>query len=421
MTKIIVGARTSPLSLVQVQEVLNELRVFSPQTQFEIIAVKTTGDKDRTTSLRDLDKTDFFTKEIDDMLLNGTCRIAIHSAKDLPDPLPQGLKIIALTFGKDSSDSLVMQQHCTIDSLPSGAIIATSSKRREDNVKQLRPDLSFVDIRGTISERLEVLESGQIDGVVIAEAALIRLNLTHHNRVKLPGATTPLQGQLAILARCDDAEMETLFAPLDSRKKKLYLGLKMPQELIDQAIHYPLIQIIPRKTDRSITEGINYFDEATHIIVTSQSTLEILTGLIDITKNDDKAWVAVGKKTAEALMKAEIKNVMIAEEETAEGIVELLKKLNLTDAKVLWPHAAQARPVIRDYLRDAGINFFDFILYDTKASKPPFEPQFENIEELYFTSPSTVEAFIKFFGSIPQDKIVHAIGRITEESIKSTR
>ncbi|NGX61316.1 MAG: Porphobilinogen deaminase [Chlamydiae bacterium] len=212
--RIIVGARESRLSQKQVEEVLQEVQQFDSEVEFLPLFVKTHGDKDRKTSLRDLDKTDFFTKEIDEKLLAGECRIAIHSAKDLPEPLPEGIELIALTRGIDPSDSLVLPPGIRLEDLPKGAKIATSSLRREENVRQMRDDLTFVDIRGTIEERLAKLMQGEIDGLVVARAALIRLDLTHLNRLTLPGETAPLQGQLAILARQDDLPMKILFTKI---------------------------------------------------------------------------------------------------------------------------------------------------------------------------------------------------------------
>ena len=213
---IVVGARSSPLSLAQVKEVQREINIHAPKIIFECRLLKTHGDKDQKTSLRTLDKTDFFTKELDEMVLNGNCRIAIHSAKDLPAHLPAGLKIVAITKGLTSDDVLVLRKGMHIDTLPTGSIIATSSIRREEAVKELRQDLAFMDIRGPIQERLLKLNRGVADGIVVAEAALIRLGLTRLNRFKLPGPTTPLQGQLAILSRADDQEMIELFKPLDA-------------------------------------------------------------------------------------------------------------------------------------------------------------------------------------------------------------
>lgn len=217
-TKIItVGARSSPLSRKQVEEVLQELQQHHPNVQFNIHYTLTTGDRDKQTSLRTLDKTDFFTKEVDELVLKDQCRIGIHSAKDLPDPLANGLILICLTKCIDSSDSLVLRPGNTLTTLQRGAKIATSSKRREEAVSQLRSDFNYGDIRGTIEERLKKLENGEVDGVVVAEAALIRLGLTHLNRITIPGPTAEGQGRLAILAKANDQEMLQLFACMDNR------------------------------------------------------------------------------------------------------------------------------------------------------------------------------------------------------------
>ncbi len=181
------GARSSPLSRAQVDEIREEFGL-----ECDVLWVETMGDLDKKTSLRTLEKTDFFTRELDQMLLEGKIDLAIHSAKDLPDPLPKGLKIAALSKGLDPRDSLVIKREPV-------EWVATSSLRREEAVKRLFPNCRFVDLRGTIQERLDA----DVDGVVIAEAALIRLKLTHLKRVFLPGETSPLQGKLAIVCRGD--------------------------------------------------------------------------------------------------------------------------------------------------------------------------------------------------------------------------
>ena len=212
-----VGARSSPLSQAQVKELHAALQCHYPAIQFDIHYMKTTGDNDQVTSLRTLDRTDFFTKEIDQWVLQGKGRIGVHSAKDLPVPLPKGLAFFCLTRGIDPSDSLVLRSQDTLSSLPIGAKIATSSIRREETVKQLRQDLCFCDVRGTIEQRLAKLHTREVDGVVIAEAALIRLGLTHLNRLRLPGKTAEGQGQLAVVGREEDQEIKKLFACLDIR------------------------------------------------------------------------------------------------------------------------------------------------------------------------------------------------------------
>lgn len=208
-----VGARSSLLSKAQVDEVYQAIACFVPHLQFQPLWIETKGDCDKTTSLRYLEKTNFFTDEIDRRQLEGEFRISIHSAKDLPDPLHPDLTIVALTKGVDPSDSLVVQEF----PLPQGARIGTSSLRREAFLKAWQPDLICVDMRGTIDERLQLLDLGSVDGVVLAEAALIRLKQTHRPRLRLEGEVAPLQGRLAVVALKSDTEIKQLFKSIDTR------------------------------------------------------------------------------------------------------------------------------------------------------------------------------------------------------------
>ncbi len=214
--KLSAGARSSPLSRAQLEEIHAQLSIHHPQIEFAPIWASSPGDRDRCTSLRTLCKTDFFTRDLDRMLLAKEIRIAIHSAKDLSEPIPVGLSIVALTRGVDPRDSLVLRAGAAIDSLRPGARIAVSSERREAAIVRLRADLRCIDVRGTIGERLALLEKGEADGLVLAEAALIRLKMTHLNRMILPGESTPLQGRLAVLARSDDTEMKRIFQVIDA-------------------------------------------------------------------------------------------------------------------------------------------------------------------------------------------------------------
>jgi hydroxymethylbilane synthase len=210
-----VGARSSALSRAQVEEVLLSLRLHYSEISFDPIWISTYGDADLLQSLKGMDKTDFFTREIDQMLLHEQIRIAIHSAKDLPSPLPAGIVCVALTKGVDPSDSLVLRDADSLEALPEGAKIATSSIRREAMIRKIRSDLTCVEVRGPVDQRLQALYEGYIDGLVVAEAALIRLNKTDCNRIRLAGPVAEFQGQLAVLARLGDSQMEALFACLD--------------------------------------------------------------------------------------------------------------------------------------------------------------------------------------------------------------
>ena len=208
------GARSSPLSRKQVEEVAREIQLYHPHVRLIPQWLETTGDKDKKTPLKEVHQSDFFTKEIDELQIRRNFRISIHSAKDLPKPLREELMIVAITQGVDPRDVLVLPEGMSIEDLPYNALIGTSSIRREKALQQLRGDLIAIDIRGTIQERLALLERGKVHALLMAEAALIRLNLTHINRVFLPIEPEPLQGRLAIIARKDDWEMKELFQSL---------------------------------------------------------------------------------------------------------------------------------------------------------------------------------------------------------------
>lgn len=215
---ISVAARSSSLSQEQVTEVLELLRQHHPKVSFNSTWMSTVGDNDQTTSLRDLDKTDFFTRELDEALLSDKVQVTIHSAKDLPEPLPEGISVVALTRSLDPRDMLVPAEHYGTGKLPKNPVVGTSSERREAAVLHKYPQAIIKDIRGSIISRLGQLDAGDYDAVVMPECALLRLKMTGRARVPLHGESAPLQGQLAITARSGNAEMAHLFACIDTRE-----------------------------------------------------------------------------------------------------------------------------------------------------------------------------------------------------------
>jgi len=164
LRRLRIGSRTSPLALKQVDEVAEALRA-AAGCAVETVGCDTAGDRDRTTSLVGLDGTDFFTDAIDRSLLDGEIDIALHSAKDLPDPLPEGLLLAALTRGVDSRDVFIGP--CGLDAMPVGARIGTSSERRRAMLAAVRPDLVAADIRGNVDDRIAQLDRGEYDGLIL--------------------------------------------------------------------------------------------------------------------------------------------------------------------------------------------------------------------------------------------------------------
>ncbi|MCP4050942.1 MAG: uroporphyrinogen-III C-methyltransferase [bacterium] len=206
-------SRSSRLALLQVNEVMSKLAA----VKYSIKTISTYGDKNKHIPLSSDIEPDFFTKEIDEALLKKEGDIAIHSAKDLPFPLPEYLTVIALTEAFDKKDALISINGCKLTDLPRGARIGTSSLQRKNQILGVRPDLEIVDIRGSIEERTALLDSKQIDALIVAACALKRLNLENRISEILEFPTHYHQGNLAVTAVVDRADMRVLFNSIDIR------------------------------------------------------------------------------------------------------------------------------------------------------------------------------------------------------------
>lgn len=208
--RIVIGTRPSPLALKQVEEAAG---IFGLK-DYEIRTYDTSGDKDRRTPISEIEGTDFFTDSLDQALLKGDIDCAVHSAKDLPEILPAGLKVAAFTEPLDPSDALVSKNNLKLKELPYGAKIGASSARRKEQLKKFRSDFHIIDIRGNIDERLKKFEQWNLDGLIVATCALIRLNLDARITERIPAEILrphPLQGALAITIRANDYETEKIF------------------------------------------------------------------------------------------------------------------------------------------------------------------------------------------------------------------
>ena len=196
--KIRVIARGSRLSRLQVEEVFKNF----PELAYEIKYLESYGDKNQQISLLNGEApADIFTRELDDAIRQGDADIAIHSAKDLPYPLPEDIEVIALFPAFDTTDSLVSRGHKKLAELPAGSIIGTSSPLRKKGLNELRPDLTIKGIRGCIEERVQQVKDGKYDAAIVATCALKRLGMEDEIAEVLPFPTHPLQGLLAITAK----------------------------------------------------------------------------------------------------------------------------------------------------------------------------------------------------------------------------
>lgn len=200
--KIRVIARGSRLSRLQVEEVFKNF----PELAYEIKYLESYGDKNQQISLLNGEApTDIFTRELDDAIRQGDADIAIHSAKDLPYPLPEDMEVIALFPAFDTTDSLVSRDHKKLAELPAGSIIGTSSPLRKKGLNELRPNLTIKGIRGCIEDRVQQVKDGKYDAAIVATCALKRLGMEDEIAEVLPFPTHPLQGFLAITALKESA------------------------------------------------------------------------------------------------------------------------------------------------------------------------------------------------------------------------
>lgn len=214
-----IGTRGSPLALAQAEAVRDALISAHPDLKgaVEIVVIKTTGDKILNQALATIGGKGLFTKEIDEAMLEGSIDIAVHSMKDVPTWLPDGIVLPCMTRREDTRDAFISNKVATLDDLPSGAVVGTAALRRQAQIKIRRPDIKIVTFRGNVQTRLKKLGAGEVDATLLAYAGLKRLGMesvaTHvmSENDFLPAVG---QGAVGITCRTDDKAAHDLLAPL---------------------------------------------------------------------------------------------------------------------------------------------------------------------------------------------------------------
>ena len=225
---LVIGSRGSKLALTQAGLIKAELEALNPSIEVRIEIIKTSGDV-KTDPLSVIGGQGVFTKELEEALLDGRIDMAVHSLKDLPTIIPERLVLAAICKREDPRDALVLSRkldglHGSVRALPKGAIVGTSSPRRLAQLKHLRGDLIFNDLRGNVDTRLRKLDEGQYDALVLACAGLRRLGL--ENRISAPLPTSQMlpavgQGALGIETRVDDDAANQAAGKLDHKFTRL--------------------------------------------------------------------------------------------------------------------------------------------------------------------------------------------------------
>ena len=213
-----IGTRASALALVQAGEMAAALRARGQDV--EILPIRTEGDRLANARLATIGGKGLFVREIEDALLAGTVDVAVHSLKDLPAELPEGLMLAAFPVREDPRDTIITRSPGGLSGLPPGAVVGTSSPRRRALVLAARPDLVVEPLRGNVDTRLKKLETEAFDAVILAAAGLKRLGLmpTHAEPLAVDTFVPAVgQGVLGLEARADDARVRTALAALDDR------------------------------------------------------------------------------------------------------------------------------------------------------------------------------------------------------------
>jgi hydroxymethylbilane synthase len=219
-----VVSRDSALAMWQTNFVVDSLRKVTDQYEFEIVSLKTKGDKVLDVSLAKIGDKGLFTKELEDGLLSGEMDFAVHSLKDIPTVLPEGLQLSAMLTRHNPADVLISEKYDSFDALPQGAKVGTSSLRRKAQLLNKRPDLNIQDLRGNINTRMRKLKEENFDGIILAAAGVERMewkeSITEELAYDLclPAVS---QGVIAVETRSDDPEIIALVQLIHDKESEI--------------------------------------------------------------------------------------------------------------------------------------------------------------------------------------------------------
>ncbi len=219
--KLIIGTRSSKLALWQAEYVKSEIEKHFDFIDVELKTMTTKGDKILDAPLAKIGGKGLFTKELEQAMMDGEIDIAVHSLKDMPTAVPKGLVITAITKRLDAGDALVSPKYKTLENLPEGAKVGTSSLRRRAQILAARPDLTMLDLRGNVNTRINKLDNGEYDAIILAVAGLKRLGFADRITEILPiSVCLPAvgQGALAIETRESDIEVRDMLGFLENEE-----------------------------------------------------------------------------------------------------------------------------------------------------------------------------------------------------------
>ena len=273
--KLVVGTRGSNLALVQTNWVVDQLKKENPGVEFEVKIIKTKGDLIKDLPLDKIGDKGLFVKEIEKSLLDGEIDMAVHSMKDMPSYLPEGLKFAHSPKREDPRDALIFKEgYKSLDDLPQGARIGTGSKRRKYQLLKHRPDLEIVPIRGNIETRIKKIETEKLDGVVLAASGLRRAGLDDKIDYYIPTdimLPAPAQGILALEIREDDKDTEKIIDSIKDDITKIQIDAERGFLIgVNGSCHIPMGAYCEIEGEKITLTGLYGDGEGKKIVVQSQ-------------------------------------------------------------------------------------------------------------------------------------------------------
>jgi hydroxymethylbilane synthase len=231
-----IATRSSPLALWQAEEVSRRLKALYPDLDVQLVTMKTKGDKILDAPLAKVGGKGLFVKELEAGMLAGDADIAVHSMKDVPVEFPDGLELALIMEREDPHDAFVSNKYASLADMPDGAILGTSSLRRQTQINEKYPNLTINWLRGNVNTRLKKLDDGEYDAIILAAAGLKRLGFEQRIRATLPAEVSlPAigQGAIGIETRSDDEAVKRLLAPLsdDSTTRRVLAERAMNETL----------------------------------------------------------------------------------------------------------------------------------------------------------------------------------------------
>jgi len=255
-----IATRKSPLALWQTEHVAARLRAAHPQIQVSLVPMSTRGDDVLDRSLAAIGGKGLFLKELELAMLRGGADCAVHSLKDVPMELDEPFVLSTILERADPADAFVSNHYASLDDLPHGARVGTSSLRRQAQLRARRPDLQLLDLRGNVNTRLGKLDAGEYDAIVLACAGLQRLGFDARIRLRLDAPDwlpAPAQGAIAIECKAGEAALEDLFSVLDHRDTRIRVQAERAMNrALHGSCHVPVAAYATLKEDRLHLTGL---------------------------------------------------------------------------------------------------------------------------------------------------------------------